>query len=442
MSLDDLYNHLKVYESEVQKKSELNSQNMTLISSTKHSSGNEEVNIASGSTASINVSNTSANIGVASINQENACAYIASQSSGSQIKFEDINQIDEDDVGRWDWSYMANDEENHALIADEETPIEFALMAKTSAESEVFDNSLCSKAWLAQVEARLAEHRNQELKYLVNVTVLPFFLPVPSLAEPVIKASHQALIALVETIDNKIYYLGLSSANLHSSGISFLLAMGTSFTGSGNFLHRQWELFLTGEKIKESELLIDQLDLPCDILSEYDSFNSQDFSRDDDFPSPDNEDKVFNPGILIHEKSVSIITRVAQEKKLAISFASLLFEDFNPPFYEPLVFKEVPNSMRLLPFSSENKKKVFKPGIYTSKKVKIDDPNITMKEYIRLEEERACRRGKVNNWETATYGKIWYDEDVHDLRSVETGFPAIVFNDTLTSDEALSCEPT
>nr|GFB43629.1 hypothetical protein [Tanacetum cinerariifolium] len=124
-----------------------------------------------------------------------------------------------------------------------------------------------------------------------------------------------------------------------------------------------------GEKIKESELLIDQLDLPCDILSEYDSFNSQDFSRDDDFPSPDNENKVFNPGILIHKKSVTIITRVDQEKKLAIFFASLLFEDFDPPLYELLVFKEVPNSMRLLPFSSENEKKVFKPGIYTSEKV-------------------------------------------------------------------------
>nr|GEX88733.1 hypothetical protein [Tanacetum cinerariifolium] len=124
-----------------------------------------------------------------------------------------------------------------------------------------------------------------------------------------------------------------------------------------------------GEKIKEAELLIDQLDLPCDILSEYDSFNSQDFSRDDDLPSPGNEDKVFNPGILIHEKSVSIITRVAQEKKLEISFSSLMFEDFDPPFYELLVFKEVPNSMRLLPFSSENGEKVFKPGIYTFKKV-------------------------------------------------------------------------
>nr|GEY92613.1 putative reverse transcriptase domain-containing protein [Tanacetum cinerariifolium] len=123
-----------------------------------------------------------------------------------------------------------------------------------------------------------------------------------------------------------------------------------------------------GEKIKEAKLLINPLDLPCDILFEYDSFNSQDFSRDDVLFSPDNEDKVFNPGILSHEKSVKIITRFTQEKKLAISFASLLFEDFDPPFFELLVFKEVPNSMRLLPFSSENEEKIFEPGIYTFKK--------------------------------------------------------------------------
>ncbi|GKA95400.1 hypothetical protein Tco_0817438 [Tanacetum coccineum] len=72
----------------------------------------------------------------------------------------------------------------------------------------------------------------------------------------------------------------------------------------------------------------------------------------------------------------------------------------------------------------------------------MDDPSITMEEYIRLEEEKARRSGKVYNWKTAMYGKIWFDEDVHDLRSVETEFPAIVFNDTLTSEVALSCEPT
>nr|GEX33765.1 hypothetical protein [Tanacetum cinerariifolium] len=149
MSLDDLYNHLKVYESEMQKNSELNSQNMAFISSAKHSSGNEEVNTASVSTANTNVSTASANI-----RAPKALMAI-------------------DGVG-WDWSYISNDEENHALIADEETSTEFALMAKTSAESEVFDNSLCSKASLAKVESRLAEHRNQELKYCEKIRVLEF----------------------------------------------------------------------------------------------------------------------------------------------------------------------------------------------------------------------------------------------------------------------------
>nr|GFB92117.1 hypothetical protein [Tanacetum cinerariifolium] len=74
--------------------------------------------------------------------------------------------------------------------------------------------------------------------------------------------------------------------------------------------------------------------------------------------------------------------------------------------------------------------------------VKIDDPNITIEEYIRLEEEKARRRGKVYNWETATYGKIWDNEDIHDLGSVENNFPTIVFNDTLISEAPPSYEPT
>ncbi|GJV93315.1 hypothetical protein Tco_1541128 [Tanacetum coccineum] len=65
-----------------------------------------------------------------------------------------------------------------------------------------------------------------------------------------------------------------------------------------------------------------------------------------------------------------------------------------------------------------------------------------MEEYIRLEEEKARKHEKVFNWETAKYGKIWYDEDVLDLKSVEIKFPAIVFNDSLTSNETPSCEPT
>ncbi|GJS09849.1 hypothetical protein Tco_0366645, partial [Tanacetum coccineum] len=58
-----------------------------------------------------------------------------------------------------------------------------------------------------------------------------------------------------------------------------------------------------------------------------------------------------------------------------------------------------------------------------------------------IEEEKARKRGKVFNWKTAKYGKIWYDEDIHNLRSVETEFLAIAFNDEVSS-ETLYCEPT
>ncbi|GJW60329.1 hypothetical protein Tco_0109664 [Tanacetum coccineum] len=51
--------------------------------------------------------------------------------------------------------------------------------------------------------------------------------------------------------------------------------------------------------------------------------------------------------------------------------------------------------------------------------VKMDNTNITMEEYIRLQKEKVHRHGKVFNWETVTYGKIWDNEDVHDLGSIE-----------------------
>nr|GEW03521.1 reverse transcriptase domain-containing protein [Tanacetum cinerariifolium] len=62
-----------------------------------------------------------------------------------------------------------------------------------------------------------------------------------------------------------------------------------------------------GEKIKESKLLIDELDLPYDFLPpfEYDSFISSGFFRVDALPSTNNEDKAIKAKavILNHRKS-------------------------------------------------------------------------------------------------------------------------------------------
>ncbi|GJZ47408.1 reverse transcriptase domain-containing protein [Tanacetum coccineum] len=70
----------------------------------------------------------------------------------------------------------------------------------------------------------------------------------------------------------------------------------------------------------------------------------------------------------------------------------------------------------------------------------MDDPNMTMEEYIKLEEEKGCRRGRVFYWQTATYRKIRVDDDLHDLRSVEAEFPAIVINDDFAPQDALQCK--
>nr|GEZ23209.1 hypothetical protein [Tanacetum cinerariifolium] len=124
MSLDDVYNHLKVYEPEVQKKSETNSQNMAFISLSNTSSGKSKVHTASVPTASTQVSTASTDVAAASISH--------------------------------DISYMANEEENHALVADEEGPTEFTLMAK-------------SRSSLSQVEARLVEFKTQEIKFYEKI---------------------------------------------------------------------------------------------------------------------------------------------------------------------------------------------------------------------------------------------------------------------------------
>ncbi|GJV34675.1 hypothetical protein Tco_1395075 [Tanacetum coccineum] len=64
----------------------------------------------------------------------------------------------------------------------------------------------------------------------------------------------------------------------------------------------------------------------------------------------------------------------------------------------------------------------------------MDDPNITIEEYIRLEEEKAQIHDRIN-WQTTTFGKVKSYEDEDDcFINCETEFPAIVFDNTLTSD--------
>ncbi|GJT22821.1 reverse transcriptase domain-containing protein [Tanacetum coccineum] len=128
------------------------------------------------------------------------------------------------------------------------------------------------------------------------------------------------------------------------------------------------------EKIKDSKILIDELDLPesNNVLPflECDSVFYEDFSEVDALPSTNNKDKVFNPGILIHENLFEVTNFATPDKNVKkTTNASLILEDFNPPLYELPFHKEVPGLEALLSFSSRNEEKVFNPEILTSKRV-------------------------------------------------------------------------
>ncbi|GJY67508.1 reverse transcriptase domain-containing protein [Tanacetum coccineum] len=123
--------------------------------------------------------------------------------------------------------------------------------------------------------------------------------------------------------------------------------------------------------IDESNDLLPQL-LDCDStlheeLPEIDILPS--------FPS-ENKDKVFNPGILVYGSTYFVTNEVTQDKNLKDKTSSeelLILEDSNflplSSDCELLFHLELSVTETLLSFSSENKDKVFNPGILISKGV-------------------------------------------------------------------------
>nr|GEY70047.1 hypothetical protein [Tanacetum cinerariifolium] len=169
MSLDDLYNHLKVYESEVQKKSESNSQNMAFISSSKHNSGNEEANSTSVSTASANVSPTSTNIEIDEDDIEEMdikwnMALLSMRANrfwkktGKKISIQgtDVAGFDKSKVECFNYHKMGH----------------FARECRTPRSQDKGRRDNYRQG--SKVEGRLVEFKNQEIKFCEKIRVLEF----------------------------------------------------------------------------------------------------------------------------------------------------------------------------------------------------------------------------------------------------------------------------
>ncbi|GJT58313.1 hypothetical protein Tco_0993367 [Tanacetum coccineum] len=100
MSFDDLYNNFKIVEQEVKRtassRSSSSSQNMTFVSSP---SSTNEVNTTYGvSTANTQVSTASTQVSTANLSDATVYAFLANQPNRSQLVYEDLEQIHEEDV--------------------------------------------------------------------------------------------------------------------------------------------------------------------------------------------------------------------------------------------------------------------------------------------------------------------------------------------------------
>ncbi|GKC65513.1 retrovirus-related pol polyprotein from transposon TNT 1-94, partial [Tanacetum coccineum] len=104
LSLDDLYNNLKIYEPEVKgtSSSSTNTQNVAFVSSNSTSSTNGAVNTTHGATTASTQATAVNSTIIDNLSDVVICAFFASQPNSPQLNNEDLQQIHDDDLEEMD----------------------------------------------------------------------------------------------------------------------------------------------------------------------------------------------------------------------------------------------------------------------------------------------------------------------------------------------------
>ncbi|GJU42559.1 hypothetical protein Tco_1195516 [Tanacetum coccineum] len=102
LSIDDLYNNLKVYESEIKGQSSSNSQNVVFLSSENTNSSNEAFNTAH----EVSTTSSQGQASSSTYADDVMFSFFANQSNSPQLDNEDLEQIDTDDLEEMDLKWQ------------------------------------------------------------------------------------------------------------------------------------------------------------------------------------------------------------------------------------------------------------------------------------------------------------------------------------------------
>ncbi|GKA15822.1 hypothetical protein Tco_0695569 [Tanacetum coccineum] len=169
MSMDDLYNNLKVYEVEIksQSSSSSNSQNVAFVSSENTSSTNEAVNTAH----EVSTANSQGQASSLFYVDDVMFSFFVSQSNSQQLDNEDLKQIDTDDLKEMDlkWQVAMFTMRVKRFLKKTGRNLNF-----NGKETLVDPNEQIFLACLESLEARIVVHQKNEAVYEEDIAFLKY----------------------------------------------------------------------------------------------------------------------------------------------------------------------------------------------------------------------------------------------------------------------------
>ncbi|GJT07715.1 hypothetical protein Tco_0842177 [Tanacetum coccineum] len=324
ISLDDLYNNLKIYEHELtgSTNTSQNSQNVTFVSSNNtNSNSNNNTNKADNTTYGVSSTHTQSNptsgdnLSDAVISRrfiKRTCRKL--DVNGQRVGFDRERKnskrtvivetptknalVAQDGIGGYNWSYQ--DEEEH--------PTNYALVAHTSSGSSSSSNSeldSCSKSCLESVEARLAHYKKKEAVFeeSINVLNLEVKLRDTALVENKKKlekfktglgynAASPAVESFVnssEMLENQEYNKSKSDKRYHAVPLPY----------TGNFIPSKPDLTFMDEIVKSENMDVITVVTPSNVKKVESNHESADVKNNGDAVEPKTVRKnSFRPPII------------------------------------------------------------------------------------------------------------------------------------------------